>query len=228
MTPVDLLFTFFAVFMAVGHFSFMWLGDTYFSSFGERWFVGATVGYTFFVVYDSLKANAFDFILQGRVLLVVPLIIGLLSFARFTKYRWLARYPIAALSGIGLGIFFGLNIRGSILNIIVTTVNNTVTLSPDPFTAFFSIAAVICTTTYYLYSTKYATIFHSKTGRLYYVQRLGRLFMMVSFGYLLGFHMPMMLGLVATFYIVVIQRPLQALTNAIQGLPYYISLLMNA
>jgi len=221
MTPIELVLTWFAVIMAIGHFTLMWLGDTYFSSFGERWFVGATVGYTFFVVYDSLRANAFEFIMKGRMLLVIPLIIGLLSFARLTKYRWLARYPIAALSGIGLGVFFGLNIRGSILTVITETVKDIVTLQPDPISAIVTFAAVISTTTYYLYSGKYATIFHSRTGKLYYVMRLGRLFMMVSFGYLLGYvGVAFGLGILTGFFTVVVKRPVEALVRALQGLPY--------
>jgi len=209
VTPIELIITWFSVAISIGHFTLMWLGDTYFSSFGERWYVGATVAYSFFVVFQSLKANCFDFIAAGKWWLIIPLILGLLSFTRLTKYRWAARYPVAALSGIGLGVFFGFNIRGSILAIITATANELVTLQPDPFSAIISFIAVVCVITYYLYSEKYATIFHSQTGKLYYVMRLGRLFMMASFGYLLGYvSVAFGLEILTTFFVVVIKRPI--------------------
>lgn len=208
----ELVITWFSVLISIGHMSMMFFGDTYFSSFGERWFVGATVAYTFFVVYSSYKANAFDFIAAGRWWLIIPVIIGLLSFTRLTKYRWAARYPVAALSGIGLGVFFGFNLRGSILAIITSTVNELVTLQPDPVSAIVSFIAVVTVVTYYLYSEKYSTIFHSRSGALYYVMRLGRLFMMASFGYLLGYvGVAFGLGILTGFFTVVIKRPIEAL-----------------
>jgi len=214
MSPLELFATYFGVAMALGHFSMMFLGDTYFSSFGERWYVGATVGYTFFVVYESYKASAFDFIAAGRWWLIIPVIIGLLSFTRLTKYRWAARYPVAALSGIGLGVFFGFNLRGSIIAIITSTVNELITLQPEPFSAIVTFIAVVSVCTYYLYSEKYSTIFHSRTGKLYYVMRLGRLCMMGSFGYLLGYvGVSAGLGGLTSFFIVVIKRPIDLLMS---------------
>lgn len=217
-TPIDMAITLFAVAISVGHLSMMFFGDSFFSSFGERWFVGATVGFTFFVVWNSYKSNAIDFIAQGRWWLIIPVIIGLLSFTRLTRYRWAARYPVAALSGIGLGVFFGFNLRGSVLAIITSTVDELITLQPDPFSAIVSFIAVVSVVTYYLYSEKYSSIFHSRSGKLYYVMRLGRLFMMASFGYLLGYvGVAFGLGILTSFATVVIKRPLETLLAFIAG-----------
>ena len=217
-TPIDMAITLFAVAISVGHLSMMFFGDSFFSSFGERWFVGATVGYTFFVVWNSYKSNAIDFIAQGKWWLIIPVIIGLLSFTRLTRFRWAARYPVAALSGIGLGVFFGFNLRGSIIAIVTSTVNELFTLQPDPFSAIVSFIAVVSVVTYYLYSERYSTIFHSRSGKLYYVMRLGRLFMMASFGYLLGYvGVAFGLGILTSFFTVVIKRPIETLLAFIAG-----------
>ena len=209
---LELIITWFFVAVAVGHFTLMWLGDTYYSSFGERAFVGATVAYSFFVVFQSLKAKCFDFLAQGKWWLIIPLLLGLLSFTRLTKYRWAARYPVAALSGIGLGVFFGYNLRGSILAIITSVTNELLTFNPDPFSAIISFIAVVSVIAYYTYSEKYSTIFHSKRGKLYYLMRLGRLFMMASFGYLLGYvALSFGLDILTTFFVVVIKRPIDML-----------------
>jgi hypothetical protein len=217
-TPIDMAITLFAVAISVGHLSMMFFGDSFFSSFGERWFVGATVGYTFFVVWNSYKSNAIDFIAQGKWWLIIPVIIGLLSFTRLTRFRWAARYPVAALSGIGLGVFFGFNLRGSIIAIVTSTVDELITLQPDPFSAIVSFIAVVSVVTYYLYSERYSTIFHSRSGRLYYVMRLGRLFMMASFGYLLGYvGVAFGLGILTSFFTVVIKRPIETLLAFIAG-----------
>lgn len=217
-TPIDMAITLFAVAISVGHLSMMFFGDSFFSSFGERWFVGATVGYTFFVVWNSYKSNAIDFIAQGKWWLIIPVIIGLLSFTRLTRFRWAARYPVAALSGIGLGVFFGFNLRGSIIAIVTSTVDELITLQPDPFSAIVSFIAVVSVVTYYLYSERYSTIFHSRSGKLYYVMRLGRLFMMASFGYLLGYvGVAFGLGILTSFFTVVIKRPIETLLAFIAG-----------
>lgn len=184
MSPFELFIMLVGVFLAWSLFSFVFFGENAFFIFAERFYIGGTIAYGYFVCYQNLKSSCFDFLTAGRLLLIVPLIIGILIFSRLTKFRWAARYPTSILSGIGLGLVFGLSIRGDILAVITTTVERVVTKSPDIWTAIYSVVGVCSVLTMFLYSNTYSSTFHSKTGKLYYFMRLGRIFFMVSVGYL--------------------------------------------
>jgi len=157
--------------------------------FVESFYIAGIVVYALFAMYRSLMSTALTPISGGRVLLAIPVIIGLLAFTRLTRFRWLARYPITILSGIGIGLFFGLNLRAQIINPIALTIKDVVTGTPDRFSSIIMIIGVVTVLTYFLYSARYSNTFHQPRGRLYYVMRLGRVIFMISIGYLIAFIM---------------------------------------
>ena len=209
MEPLELLTTWIGVCLAWGLVTLPIIGEGYASSLAERFSIGGGIAYSFFVIWDAILKNTIEPIGAGKWWIIIPFAIGMLSFSRMTKYRWAARYTIASLSGIGLGVFFGFNVRGAILAVITSTVNNLITFQPEPFSAIISFIAVFCVVTYFTYSEKYSSVFHSRSGKLYYVMKLGRLFMMSSFGYLMGY-VAVAFGLngVSRFFIIVVKRPI--------------------
>jgi hypothetical protein len=189
MTPWDMAWMWVGMIMAIFAMSFNYLGDTYLFSFTERFYVGGTLGYTWFIIYNALMSNAVNFITSGSWWLIIPILIGLLSFTRLTKYRWLARYPVAIVSGIGVGLYFGLNLRASIIGPIITTIQNVftgtaVTTSGDYVNAALILVMLIICPLYFLYSQRTSSPFHTKGKWGYYLMRLARLFMMMAWGYL--------------------------------------------
>jgi len=169
--------------------SYAFIGDSYPLIFGESFYLAGTVVYALFEIYRTFQSSIVVPISAGRVLLIIPVIIGLLAFTRLTRYRWAARYPVVILSGIGIGLFFGLNLRASILDPIAQTIGELATAMPDIGSSIVMFVGVITVLTYFLYSRRYSSVFHEKSGRLYYVMRLGRLIFMVSIGYLIAFIM---------------------------------------
>jgi len=169
--------------------SYVFVGESLPLIFGESFYIAGTVVYALFAMYRSLMSTALNPITAGRVLLIVPVIIGLLAFTRLTRFRWLARYPLTILSGIGIGLFFGLNLRSQIINPIALTIKDVVTGTPDTGSAIIMLVGVVTVLTYFLYSARYSNTFHQPTGRLYYVMRLGRVIFMISIGYLIAFIM---------------------------------------
>lgn len=169
--------------------SYVFVGENLALIFGESFYIAGTVVYALFAMYRSLMSTALIPISGGRVLLAIPVIIGLLAFTRLTRFRWLARYPITILSGIGIGLFFGLNLRAQIIDPLALTITNVVTGTPDRFSSLVMIVGVITVVTYFLYSSRYSNAFHQPRGRLYYVMRLGRIIFMISIGYLIAFIM---------------------------------------
>jgi hypothetical protein len=169
--------------------SYAFVGDSYPLIFGESFYIAGTVVYALFEIYRTFQASVVTPISLGRVWLIIPVLIGLLAFTRLTRYRWAARYPVVIMSGIGIGLFFGLNLRAQILDPIAQTIGELATAKPDLGSSIVMFVGVITVLTYFLYSARYSNVFHEKSGRLYYVMRLGRLIFMVSIGYLIAFIM---------------------------------------
>jgi len=149
----------------------------------EGVYIGSFTAYSLFQIYRSLKATALDFIAAGQVILVVPIIIGLLAYARLTRFRWLARYPVAILSGVGAGALFGLMVRGQLLAPIGDTVTAVSSVANDPVSRALFLVLLIPIISLFLYSRTFADIFHVKGQRLYYVQRIGRIAFMIIVAY---------------------------------------------
>jgi hypothetical protein len=71
----------------------------------EYVFVGLSSGYTFAAVLRLFVNQALSPIFAGQIDFIVPLIIGLLFYAQFTKkYSILYRVPLSLAIGYGLGI----------------------------------------------------------------------------------------------------------------------------
>ena len=105
----------------------------------EYVFVGLSSGYTFAAVLRLFVNQALSPIFAGQIDFVVPLIIGLLFYAQFTKkYSILYRVPLSLAIGYGLGItiwsvlqaYFIRQVSATMLPLytgdILTTINNIV------------------------------------------------------------------------------------------------------
>ncbi len=120
-------------------------------------------------------------LLEGKILMIVPLILGLMIYAMLIpEYRWVSRYPIALLVGAG----FGLGIRGTIGPNIQDAIASTITAPTEGGAlAWFNFAYIavglVCSMMYFL-----LTIEH--TGVLKTPTRIGRLFIMVGLGAYFG------------------------------------------
>jgi hypothetical protein len=184
VTPLEWVIAIIGPILIIMAFSYSLLGDTYAFSFAENTFVGATVGYTMLSVFRSLLGMPGKPIMAGEWWLIIPLIVGILSFSRLTRFRWMARYPVAILSGVGVAVVMTNTLRADILVAVTDTATKLKTLSPDPASAVIILVGVLSTLTYFLYSARLSAPFYSERGRFRWVVRLGRLFMMCAFGVL--------------------------------------------
>jgi hypothetical protein len=89
--------------LALISFSYAFHARGIFFIIPESIYIGSITAHALLGIYKGLKATAFDYIGQGQLLLIIPLIIGALAFTRLTKYRWAARYPVALNKGEGKG-----------------------------------------------------------------------------------------------------------------------------
>jgi hypothetical protein len=182
MEAYEIVIMLIAVVFAMMGTSILFLGYNIAFNFIEHFIIGGSGAVALIGYMRSLDKSAFQYIAEGRILLIVPVVIGLLVFTRWTKFRWLARYPTSMLIGIGVGLIAGLAIQSQIINMASMTITNVATLSPDPLSAIIMVIGVVTVLTYFLYSRTYSYEFHQ--GRLAIISRIGRIFLMCAAGFL--------------------------------------------
>jgi len=176
MNTFDTIIMLGGAFLALCTFSYPFFGETYFFALSESVLIGGGIALGVFAIIRSLQSSMID------PLMIIPLIIGLTAFARWTKYRWIARYPVAILSGVGLGVTAGSTIRGQVVAAVIEVIRQLKVADPDFASAVLALIGVCTILFYFMYSRQYSDIVHQ--GSLKFLGRLGRLFLFCGFGYL--------------------------------------------
>lgn len=159
--------------------------DNPFFRFSEHLYVGISNGYLISITWhNALMPNLFDPLKSGQYIFIIPMVLGLLYFAMFTKrFSWLARLPIAFLIGWGAGVsipaYFQANIFKQVHGTILTPASFHPNVSSGVWAAIILIG-VIATLTYFFFSTEHKGLI----GR---VSRLGIIFIMIGFGASFGY-----------------------------------------
>jgi len=150
--------------------------DNPFFKVSQRLIVGLYLGYTITSGLDVLYNRIYTpFFIEGNftILLLLGTLLGILSLARLIKgVQWISRYPISVLAGIGAAVSvtgaMGAQIVGQLAMPSLTSLDSILLV----LGAFTSI-------TYFLFSVKH-------TGVLRYTAYVGRIFLMVALGCMLG------------------------------------------
>ena len=147
----------------------------------EHLFIGVTLAITVITNVNNIVRMAVRPLIQGQLLMIVPIVVGLLIFTMLIPdYRWVSRYPIALLVGTG----FGLGIRGTIKPNIQDAIISTITAPSEggamAWINFLYVAiGLLC-------SVMYFVLTYEHTGVLKAPTRVGRLFIMVALGAYFG------------------------------------------
>jgi hypothetical protein len=117
---------------------------------------------------------------DGKVLNILPIFLGLLLYTRLSKqYSWLASYSFSVTLGLGTGAtlttLFSRNVLGLVADTVEAPFGHTDML--ETVSGLILFAGAILALTYWIF-TKEAT------GLFGYAVRIGRLFLMISIGYL--------------------------------------------
>ena len=149
--------------------------------FAEDLTVGVMGGYILYSITDTTMSNFITPLIKGDLLNIVPVAIGVILWGQLLKpsQRWVARGPLAFLTGIGSAVALKGAVYGNILTYIIS-----MSTPPgyDPMTLFNHIIAGLATITSVIYF--FFTVEHK--GALLPVTKLGRFFMMVAFGSVAG------------------------------------------
>ena len=156
--------------------------ESAFWRFAEQTFVGLGMGYSFVLAVLQIQTAAWIPMTTGKnYLLVVPLILGFMLYARFSKkFAWVSRWPMAVLIGLGTGIAMRTVVEAQIVQQISGTFLPLITA--NPLTTFNNIAIVIM-----VFSSLYFFTFTRGTGKTSdIVRRLGRYTLMLTLGAVFG------------------------------------------
>lgn len=152
--------------------------------FAESLLIGLSIGYalvTFWqtAILDKLLQPLFH---QGQLLLVVPLILGLLMFSRFSRrLSWLSRIPLALMIGAGAGAAIPAMLYERTLRQVSNSIQPLVTSdSQFNFSGLVVLAGLLSTLAYFYFSREHK-------GFLGGVAKIGTYFMMVFFGATFGY-----------------------------------------
>ncbi len=174
-------------------YSYVLYKETPVFRFAEHTYISASLAISVVVAYQTLSSNAFLPISQGDMTYLIPIVLGLLLYTLpFREVRWVSRYPLAFIVGVGTGIA----IRGSVHAQMVNQVLAAITLpkAPQPidwFNFLFSLVAFLTSTSYFIFTREH-------TGVLKIPTQLGRYMIMLALGSYFGntilFRMSMLSG----------------------------------
>lgn len=166
----------------LGIFSFLYKENPVYR-LAEHIFVGCTAGHFLGVAIGNLDRFAWKpLTTKGQYHLIIPIILGILLYARFIKgYQWLSRWPVAYLvgNGVGLSLFANLWTSGFVqarATMIKITGQATVGRSINQAIIVFGLLAVL---SYFVFSIP-------QNGPVKRVSQAGRWIMMVTFGVSFG------------------------------------------
>jgi len=181
---LELILLVFATFLSIAIYAYNIVGETKWYDLALAIFMGSLCPMAIFDNCEAIFKSVIIPLTKGRLLYIVPLLFGLLTLSRLTKYRWLARYPVALMGGVGSGVLVGMTIRSDILNNIKFTFEGLVNLEPDPAAAILAVVMAFGIIIYFMYSRKFTDPFYVKYK---WLARFGSICLYATLGYWFGF-----------------------------------------
>jgi hypothetical protein len=163
-----------AAFATLGIYSFLWRDNKWYKTI-ECAFIGLGGAMALVLGYQNVRDLAVVPLFEGNLLALVPILLGLALFARYSKdFVWLSRVPLGFIYGLGAGVGISGIIQSQFLGQIASTI-----LAPTSFDDVVIFLSVLFTVSYFLFS------FGDYKGAGI-INRSGRIVMMISFGATFG------------------------------------------
>jgi len=156
-------------------FSFIFWKDNPIYNIAEHVFVAVGAGHAVVASYFVLKGSGWDPLVKGETGVLIPIILGLLLFARYVKgIAWLTRPSVAIVVACGAGLSLRGSIRADFLDQIRASFLPLVNINNVIF-----ILGVVSVIMYFFFTNHYTKY---TRGRLGFLTTTGEYFMMVAFG----------------------------------------------
>ncbi|MBP8614323.1 MAG: hypothetical protein KBI40_05640 [Firmicutes bacterium] len=158
--------------MTIAIMSLVWKENPFYRS-AEHLYVGVSAGHAVVMAYNNIRDMAFEPLSTGQFVWIVPIVLGLLLYARYTKHAWLARYPVSVIVGIGTGVAVRGAIHGDFTQQIAAT------MKVGSVNQILLLVFVIMSLSYFFFSKEFQ-------GPASIIPKSGRLVLMVAFGAAFG------------------------------------------
>lgn len=149
----------------------------------ESLLIGLSIGYALVIFWNtSLMDLLFRPLLtQGKIILVIPLLLGLMMFSRFSrKSAWLSRIPLALMIGAGAGVAIPAMLYARTLKQISASVQPLMIDGHFNISGLVVVIGLLSTLAYFYFSRK-------ENGAVGKFARIGTYFLMIFFGATFGY-----------------------------------------
>lgn len=190
--PMTMVGIYIYALFALAAYSFTYRDNSFFR-FAEHTYVALSIAYNASVAYGYVRMKAIEPVLTGKDLLwLAPMLIGALFIFFFSKKQfWLYRFPIAVVTGTGIGLAMSGTISAQFMAQILATIRLPLWvvdptygfLAMDTLNNWLIIIMVIGTLSYFFFSIQPETAFGRMAGSL---GLIGRWTMMIAFGSAFG------------------------------------------
>jgi hypothetical protein len=159
-----------AAFLTLCTFSFLYK-DNPFYKFAEHLVVGVSAGYfTMILVVTSLWPKLIDQLKVGNFWYLIPGILGVMMFFRFSQKRsWISRFPIAIYIGIGTGLSLVVEMQARVIEQLNATIGIAGTVKASALAGSFAswdtlwniliVLGVVCGLAYFYFSKEHTGVF---------------------------------------------------------------------
>lgn len=161
-----------AAVLTIASLSFMYKENPFYR-WAEYTVIGVTTGNWLMMAINAIRNGALGPLQAGEFHVIIALILGALYFSRFVKVPWLYRYPVAVLTGIGVG-FVTRGQPGVLLSQVYGVMKP---MSPDlaGLGVFMAACALIFPLSYFTYTREHK-------GGIGVAAKIGRYFIMAFIG----------------------------------------------
>jgi len=150
----------------------------------ESWLIGLSIGYALVVFWQSTIIDILIVPLfsDGRIILIIPLVLGLMMFSRFSnKTSWLSRIPIALMIGTGAGVAIPAMLYARTLKQMSASVMPLIAENGTPnIEALVVLIGLLSTLAYFYFSREHKGVIGNAA-------KLGTYFLMIFFGATFGY-----------------------------------------
>ena len=156
-----------------------------FFKFAEHTLIGAAAGHYLTMGFTNIRSLGIANIMAGKVFYVIPFILGILLFTRFSeKYSWMMRYGLAVMIGVSIAI----RVRALVITTVLAQVKSTISAISfaDPMSILNSLVLLVLVTTTMLYFLFTERLTPKEGNPLSLLGKTGRFGIMIALGYYLG------------------------------------------
>ncbi len=160
--------------LALMMLSYIWRPNVAFE-ISESVYIGSSVANAIVVGVYFIYQKGILSVLGGNILYIIPLILGLLLYSRYiNEYKWLSKISLSILIGLGVG----LGTRGQLHSMVINAILYVISLDLMKIGNIIYAISFITVTAFFIFGEKISSHPIMKNG----IVRLGRAFLMISFG----------------------------------------------